>query len=459
VAFITKQGQVAGLAQWPQGVSLPGGRVLSQFPTTSFERFLLVTLIIILPLEEHIPAVAGLSSLFILFGVLGGYVLVNRATIFNKVLIHRVFLASYAFIGVSALLESLSPFTLYRDIFRFGQMIAGAILVASLCRDRLALRACLYGYIGLALWLSVVLFLTSYGTLSGMTAGNFDEASVIRHEVMQDSPVTGNFNGFAFMSVQGGIVALVFALAGGSPLRCRLFSVIAVFCLVASFLAMSRSAVAIGIVSCAAVLYAHGIRHGKALILVGLLGLIIYIVVPDTVWSRMTFSTEVREGKMEARADLYWKALQHLDDYMIIGVGAGNFWNKWGFDHGFASGSAFSIDVSGLHNTFLQVTINWGLPGLLALTVVIWQAYRCLPKRSGSDPLALGVLGIAVSLVLFLNFTHNYEDKLLSLGLGMLVASRYWIWPSGLVLPVKKHRSQGLHFRKDLHHPSGSSAL
>lgn len=159
---------------------------------------------------------------------------------------------------------------------------------------------------------------------------------------------------------------------------------------------------------------------------------------------------------MESRADLYWRAFQHWDEYVMTGVGAGNFWNKWGFDHDFASGSAFSINVSGLHNIFLQVMVNWGLPGLLAFIVVVWQAYRCLPIRCGSDPLALGLLGIAVSLASLLFFSHGFYDKFFSLGLGMLVASRYWIWPSGFVLPANKHKSQGLLFRSDLSHPSPS---
>jgi O-antigen ligase len=399
-----------------------------------------VATIFLLPLESHFPGVFGFSILFIFFAVLGMYVLMCRVKALDVIWIQPVFLAAYVFIGVCALLESVSPIPRYSDVFRFGQMIGGAILVASLCRDRLALRTCLYGYIGQALWLSVVLFLTSYGALQGVTAANFDEASVIRGRVIGNSAVGGNFNGFALMCVQGGMVALVFALAERSSRHNTLLSAAGVMCLIASLLAMSRTSVAIGLVTCSAILYAQGIRHWKTVLLLGTLGLCIYLVVPEAVWSRMTFSTDVRDGKMEGRADLYWRASMYLDEYLIWGIGSGNFWQKWGFEHDFASGSRGSVDVSGVHNTFLQVTINWGLPGLIALLLLIWQAYRCLPKRCGGDPLALSLLALAVSLGLFLGFTHNFEDKLYSMGIGMLAASRYWIWPSRTLFPVRNRK-------------------
>lgn len=111
--------------------------------------------------------------------------------------------------------------------------------------------------------------------------------------------------------------------------------------------------------SVATVLYAHGVKQGKALILVSILGLGIYVFVPEAVWSRMTFSTATSEGgKMEGRAYIYTTALNRLPEYVVAGVGAGNFFGKWGFDNGFFRDSG--NNVLGAHNTFLQVTIFWG---------------------------------------------------------------------------------------------------
>lgn len=432
-------GQDIGFGQRPlsSGPPLPARNVLPCSGTTPAERFLLLATIILLPLQVHIPAVAGFSSLFLVFAVLAGYVMINRPRFLDRIWIHPVFVAAYIFLFVSGLCEFTSPLSMYDDIARSALMVGGAIVVATLCRDRLALGACLYGYIAAALWLSVVLFLTSYGTLRGVAATDFIEATQVRAQVFSDTPVKANLNALAFTCLQGGVVAFAFTLSGVSLLRRRLFFAIAIFCFVASFLTMSRGSVAIAVLSCAAILYARGIGHGRAFILAGVLCACVFLLVPDVIWSRMAFSTEGDQGK-EGRAVLYTAALEHLPEYIVTGVGAGNFWKKWGFEKGFARGSAFSYDVGGVHNSFLQVTIYWGVLGLFSFIGVIWQAYRCLPTRCGNDPLALSLLGIAVSLVLLLPFTHNFYDKMFSLGLGMLVASRYWVWLNGIVQPIKQ---------------------
>jgi hypothetical protein len=115
-----------------------------------------------------------------------------------------------------------------------------------------------------------------------------------------------------------------------------------------------------------------------------------------------------------------------------MGVGAGNYFKKWGFEKGFAhviyntNGDMTEV-VYGVHNAFLQVLIWWGGIGFLAFLAIIWQAYRCIPRQGGSDPLTLSILGLAVSLLLLLPFSHNIENKAFSLGLGMLVAYQRWL--------------------------------
>ncbi|GKS64538.1 hypothetical protein YTPLAS72_18420 [Nitrospira sp.] len=99
-------------------------------------------------------------------------------------------------------------------------------------------------------------------------------------------------------------------------------------CLVASLLPMSRGVAVVSLVSFAAILYTCGLKHGKALIVAAILGIILYVIVPDAVWSRMTFSTESREGKMELRTRIYTTALDHLPEYILTGVGAGNYYNN-----------------------------------------------------------------------------------------------------------------------------------
>jgi heme exporter protein D len=397
------------------------------FRTTPAERFLLFATVLILPLEEQIPSVAGFSSLFFMFAVLAAYVAINRLQCLDRVWMHPVFVAAYLFIGFSVVLEFASPSSSYGKIASFALMVVGALLVASLCRDRAALKVFLYGYIGAALWLGALLFLTSYGALSGASATGFHEASKVRNQAFSDNPIQANLNSMAFDCAEGAIVAVAFALGSASVRVRNFFAAIGIFCLVASFLPMSRGAVIAILVSCGAMLKANGIRHVRVWLLVAVTAISAVLLVPDSVWERMVVMQP--ENKMEKRAMFYVTAWQYVEDYIFMGVGAGNYFNKWGFEHGFAFlvGSEYRLWV--VHNAFLQVLIFWGMISLLVYLAIIWLAYRCLPRTYGKDVLVLSMLGIAVSLLMLMPFSSNFSSKGFSLGLGMLVAYQRWLSP------------------------------
>lgn len=422
------------------GASTAERGILPQPPTTRTERVLLLMSIILLPLQDYFPAVAGMSLMFLVYGVLATYVIVMRNRTLGKIWYHPVFIAAYAFIVICILLEYSSPLSKYEDIIRFAQMIGGAVCVAVLCRDRLALTASLYGYIATAVWVSVVLFSTGYETLQGMEAEDFNQASKLRGQAFENRPVGANINGLAFVSTQGAIVAFALSLSDRfKHLRIPLIG-IASFCLIGSFLPMSRGAAAVSLVSFAVVLYAHGVRHAKTLILASILGMGIYIVVPDAVWSRMVYSTEMQDGKMESRAKLYTTAIDRLPEYIMAGVGSGNFWNKWGFEKGFARLKKDHYEIKGAHNAFLQITINWGILGLLMFLWLLWRVYRTVPLRCGRDECSLALLGIIVSVGLYLLQTHGYYAKQFTFSIGLLVGAQQWIWPTGIVSAVKENR-------------------
>jgi len=418
---------------------IPLRPILPQAGTTLVERFLLLAAVTILPLENHIPTVAGMSVSFLIFAVLAIYVILNRPRTLGVIWYHPIFIAAYAFIGVSTLLEFSSPLSSYETIIRFAQMIVGAMCVAVLSRDRPGLTAGLHGHIAAALWVSVFLFFNSYGTLNDMGAGSsFNEATTIRGGV--DAGFQNNLNRVAYVCIQGAIVAFALFLSD----RFNLFRIpllgMSIFCLVAALLTMSRGAFVIGLVAFLAILYAYGVRrYGKALILISILGLSIYPLVPDVVWTRMKFTTEKDEyGKTEARAFIYTTAINHLSEYFVSGVGSGNYFRKWGFDKGFVRRGA----VLGAHNAFLQVTIMWGVLGLLMFLWIIWCVYRSIPLRCGRDELSLALLSILVSGALYLFVTHVVYDKVYAFAVGMLVGARQGIWPTGIVSTgeVNTHR-------------------
>jgi hypothetical protein len=173
------------------------------------------------------------------------------------------------------------------------------------------------------------------------------------------------------------------------------------------------------------------------------------IWVPDAVFSRLTFSTEPDHGKLEGRARIYTAVIEHLPEYAMTGVGVGNFNGPWGMQTEFFKPSQGI--VLGAHNWYFAVTIYWGVGGLLALLAMLYQAYRCLPKRCGVDPLSLCVLGLAATLFLFTLVQHVLADKSVFLGIGLLVGARLWIWPHSI---VQSGLRQQRRFRIPLRHTS-----
>ena len=155
---------------------------------------MLAMAIIALPAENHFLFLPGFSILFVLFGAIALYVTLARFSHLLRILFHPVFLAGYAFLGFGFLMEVTHDNADYHELIRVAQMIIGAILVATLCRDWAALRAACYGYLAAGLYLALLLFMTSYGALSQATSSNFQEASQLRaqaFEVLQPIELTG----------------------------------------------------------------------------------------------------------------------------------------------------------------------------------------------------------------------------------------------------------------------------
>ncbi len=411
--------------------------------TVAVERLLLLLTIALMPLENHLPTVAGFSIVSVVFIILGVYVLFNRPAVLLSTCGHPVFLAAYIWVALSFFVELAHPLASFVVISRIGHMVVGALFVASLCRDKAALRMGIYGYIIAGLGLSILLFTTAYEALQGAHASGFTEATMIRGEALGENPLQANWNIMSFVAGQGAMVALALGLTGTTRWRNNLFFALALFCLLAAFLPMSRGGIGITLISCATVMLASGVRWGKVLLVASLILASVAMWIPDVVWSRMTLSTRTQEGKVESRERIYTAAVEHFPEYVMLGVGAGNFWQDWGRRSRFSHRHG----VGGAHNCFFQAMIYWGLPGLLTLVALIWQVSRCLPRRCGTDPLALCLLGVAVSLLLLMFVSHRLYAKEFAIGIGLLVGSRYWVWPTGVVSPA----SQRLNL-----HPAGA---
>lgn len=425
---------------------LPTDRSLTPERTTTSERFLLMATVILFPLQNHLPAIAGASILFLLFAVLLGYTILYRSQALATMARRPVFLSAFVLLAVAFLIESGHPDAAYILIFQMGQMIIGAIVIAVICRDEAALQMVAYGYLIAGVWMSLLLLFTSYSTLSGATAMSFQEAQNIRVQAFEEKTLEANLNFMGFVAAQGTVVALVLAITSRSFQRCLFFLGLAVLCFVATFLPMSRTAALIVVLTSAVILLISRVNRIRLLMIAILLGVTLLAAVPGVVFSRLTFTTETNlRGKQESRAHLYATALKLLPEYFLTGVGAGNYWNSWGVRKGFTQQSTGQVKTytglqrpkgpKGPHSWYFAVTIYWGLAGLLALIVFVYQAYRCLPRQCGASPLSLCILGIVLSVFLLMFVSHTLNAKGVSLALGLLAAARYWIWPEGMVLP------------------------
>jgi hypothetical protein len=407
-----------------------GAEAGDSIATSGLERVFLFTTIVALPTENHFTFLPGFSLIFLLFGAIALYVVVFRFSELLQTVCHPLFLAAFLFLGYGVLMELTHDNASYGELFRVAQMIVGAVLLATICRDWPALRSACRGYLIAGVFLSALLFFTSYGALSQATTTNFQEASELRVSAFENNPLEANLNSMAFGAGQAAVVALGWALAAHGSLHRNLYLIAGVICMIGSFLPLSRGGVAITIAACASVMYAFGLRHGKPLLIAVLVGGAVLMWVPQSVWSRMSFSFEEREGKVEGRARVYGTAIDHLPEYVLTGIGAGNFWSAWGLKTELNTGGR----VTGSHNCFIQVTLYWGILGLLALLLIFWQAYRCVPRYSNRDAAALSLVGIAVSLGLYSMVIHSVYAKEFSLGMGLLAGGHRWIWPQGIVV-------------------------
>jgi hypothetical protein len=388
----------------------------------------------IMPLEAWLPQIGGFGIMYLLFAVQAAYLFSQRPECVRRVWQHPVFVTVYIFLSFGYLREFGHSNSDYYEIFRILQNFVGAVFLASLCRDRKALQSAMYGYLIVGVYTSYVLFGSSYSALSGATAFDYGDGDRLRAQVFEENPLETNLNALAFFAAQGAGVAMALALTCTSTFRRYAFLGVGLACIVGSFLPMSRGGVIILAGICATVMLGYGLNRGKTIAVGLLLVAALAIWVPKAVFSRLAFSTETDEyGRMEGRAALYTAFFHHLPEVALTGVGRGNFWGQWGKQSSYGNSKGL---VSGAHNIFFQLTLYWGLPAAFGLLAICWQAYRCLPGRYGDDGLAIAILCIGVSLLLWSMQVHNLYDKAFALGLGLLVGAHRWIWSPAPAVPM-----------------------
>ena len=255
--------------------------------TTLVERVLLSLVAASLPFDRNFSTVGGIGPVFILFGLIAGYVVLLRSKALIRASLHPIFLTGLGSLAINAILETLHGNASYLMLFRTAAAIGGGILVASLCRDRKAVAAGIYGFASGSALLAVLLLASSYSIVTSRAgfARNYVTAGEVRDKMAESVSVQGDLNALAFFDAVGAAVTFGLGLtAKRRPWSIVLFATSAT-CAVAAFIPMSRGGVGILGLSLLFVLKERGKRGIATFALLLLLGGIVLAVAPRAVFS------------------------------------------------------------------------------------------------------------------------------------------------------------------------------
>lgn len=403
-----------------------GKRLFRPPATTRIERGLMASMIILFPLEGNF-VVAGYTLTFILFGLLTAFAVVRHPVTLLRTAFHPVFLIMYLFLITSLAVESLHLNSNYDVIRRTAQSFLGAIVLASYCRDPRALRIAIYSFLIMGGGMAIYLLLTVFGVLSVAVAPDLGTASMIRYSAFEGQYLRINLNGMAYLVGLGATVSLVLWVTSQKISRRAFLMTAFLVCFTAAFLPMSRSGIFIVVVLCVSVLFLSGQFRLRTLILGLFVALVILLVIPDVVFSRMSFTLEPMAvtGRPEGRAQVLLAAIGAVAEEPLIGVGTGNFRGAWGLWSDFYS--PITGTISGAHNVLAQIIIYWGIMPCIIWMFMFLVLYRRLPQPFGANRVSLFLFALFVWILLMSMFGHTTYNKSYTLAMGTIIGFDQWI--------------------------------
>jgi hypothetical protein len=405
------------------------------------ERVLLLLLVVLLPVEDVLPSIGSRSIPFILFVIAAGFTVIVFPQRLLRTALHPVFFAAAVFLGFTVLMELTHDVRDWMFTYRTAEMFLGALCIATLCRDRDAVRWALVGAIIAGIGLSMALISGTYGRLISAEVSDFHGAGRVRAEAFSESGLDVGLNRMSFLCAEAAIVGLALLLHARGVTRRGMMLGVVTICCIGTFLPFSRGGVLAAALGGATVLLLFRGKRMRTLLIAAVLMFAISELVPDAVFHRMVFTPQTtRGGKLEGRTQVYTQALTAMPEYATNGIGAGKYWEDWAMEHGLGTENG----PMGVHNVLLQVWIFWGAPVLISFLVVLGIAARCLPWKWGSDPVALGVIGFVMCASVLLLVSHVLYAKPFSVAFGMVVGADLYVWPRRL-LKSRALQMAGLH--------------
>lgn len=371
--------------------------------------------LVLVPLDQRLPTAGGFSTLSIVIALIGYLAAVSAPAVVLRSLAHRVTLAGFSIVVVAMISESSRVYPSYDLVTRLMLFVFGIAVTAAVVRTARDLRVIQAAVVIMGSWLSFYIVATKFGALSSTQVTGFTQASALRAEVYESGVLDNNLNALAFLAALGAVTTLAWALelrGGRGALPLALLSAMQ---LLACMLTLSRDGILAGLLGCCfVILRAQGPKLRRITVAV-FAGLVVFAIAPSAVLERF----QGGNAENDARSVIARAAVRNLDEYFWLGVGEYAFNRTWGPSHGFARDGV----VLGAHNSFLQVTIFWGILGLGALLLLAWLLLRAGAEFARVAETAQSTLVSAwIWLVLLrLLFTHTLSDKSFAILIGVAV--------------------------------------
>jgi hypothetical protein len=377
---------------------------------------------LLLPLQDHIPAVRGFSAVTIVFAVIVAGALASRPLVTMRTAVSPVFVASFGLVAAGFIMERFHGNSDYGDVFRLAQAIVGGVAIGAFVRSKRCASALVKGLTAGATLVAVLMLTRGYSKVAAADAQDFREAAATRVEALGSIGLRANANELAFICAVGAVLSLAYALKSSSKIERIVAPVVAVICGTGMLVPMSRGGIVIAVAGGVFVMLASGVRKRILAVIALAVFAWIALAIPTAVYSRLQVSTELSAGgKMESRPRLFLSAVGAFPEYALEGVGAGNYWQFWAVENGLANNG----QPVGAHNTFFQVTMYWGAAAFFFLVLILWRSARAL-RGAPRDALGMAVKALGVMLALRVLVTHNFYAKEFSIGLGLISAYPLW---------------------------------
>lgn len=390
------------------------------------DRILLFVLVFSIFFESNLPNVDGASTPFLIFGFTYFYLAITRMKTLARLFSGKYFLISISFAIICVFMETLHPFPNYDFITRYLNMILGMFCIVALCRDKLAIDIVLFTFILASAFQAIFMITGTAPLMNSISAHGFSDASQARMQAFEEFYLRGNLNDISYFSSIGSIIGIIWAYYEKTTWKKYLLIALTLPSIMGVFLPASRTGAVIFFASFLLFIYKSKIKFKKWIFAVPIMLIILVVFVPEVVWVRLGSLMRISELQQEdSRTKVYIAVLSNIDQYFLTGVGSGNYWHGWAVNAGITN--RFTTDIAmAAHNAFFQVWIYWGIPALLAFLYLMSVFGKAVDKNvAGNRRLTCIYIFIMIIPMIFL-FYHSFYHKSFSIGLGILLSTRFW---------------------------------